>query len=332
MPTKRPKRPTTKLLALDAIRLDGETQCRVDLSEGTIEDYADAYDANAELPPLVVFYDGSDYWLADGFHRWYGARKADLAKVPCEIHEGTVEDARWYSCAANQTHGLRRTNADKAKAVQAALRHPAGVELSNEQIAKHCGVDAKTVAKYREAMKATLEIPESTKRTGADGRTIDTQNIGRRPANLERDPESFELGRCKTPGKGECDCDACQELARLPEDQRRGAYQEACERFQTQYPKPIEIRQVVNEWAEAVELDASPENDEERCDEEDGSEVEEAAEEAPVRPQMYPKRSIRDDLREAVQGVWENHPEISQVTLRAILMELVENCGNWERR
>src|SRR5690348_8493475 len=35
----------------------------------TNNDYTQAMVDGAEFPPLVVFWDGSDYWLADGFHR-----------------------------------------------------------------------------------------------------------------------------------------------------------------------------------------------------------------------------------------------------------------------
>ena len=44
----------------------------------------------AEFPPLIVFFDGATYWLADGFHRYYGAQRsrtefpAMFGKVACE--------------------------------------------------------------------------------------------------------------------------------------------------------------------------------------------------------------------------------------------------------
>lgn len=330
-PKKRPSSPIVTLVPLDAIRLDGDTQPRVEINLDVVAEYTDAYREDAPMPPLDVFFDGTSYWLADGFHRWHGCKKADFVKVDCVVHQGTVEDARWFSYAANRTHGLNRTNADKAKAVQAALRHPAGVTLSNEQIAEHCGVDPKTVAKYRDAMTATLEIPESTQRTGRDGRTIETANIGRKPARPERDPESFQLGRCKAPGTEDCDCDACQELDPLPADQRRSAYQEACARFETQYPRSSEIRQVVEEWMEAVDPDASPEDGEEPLDGEDDSDVEEGVEEAPARPQAASKRSMREDLKRAVRDVWARYPETSAVTLQAYLVDLADECDGWAR-
>ena len=62
--------------------------------------------------------------------------------------------------------------------MKAALAHPNGASKSDHQIARHVGVDVKTVGNWRE--KLTMELPQSTKRTGVDGRTINTANIGKR--------------------------------------------------------------------------------------------------------------------------------------------------------
>jgi hypothetical protein len=63
-------------------------------------------------------------------------------------------------------------------APRARGRHPKGAGLSDRQIAEYVGVDHKTVAKCRAELEATGELPQSTIRTGLDGRTTDTSNIG----------------------------------------------------------------------------------------------------------------------------------------------------------
>lgn len=172
-------------LRLKQIRLDGGTQPRVELDTAVVYDYADCYEANTKMPPLVVFFDGVDYWLADGFHRRFGADKAGLKSLECDVREGTRDDARWFSYSVNQTHGLRRKNTDKARAVIAALKHPKGAKMSDTAIAKHVGVDHKTVANRRAELESTREIPKSDARAGRDGRVIDTKNIGpKRPPTV----------------------------------------------------------------------------------------------------------------------------------------------------
>jgi len=170
-------------IPINSIRLDGGTQPRAAIDFDAVFDYMDAMSDGAIFPPVVVFYDGTNYWLADGFHRVKAVEKAGRDEVACEMRQGTREDAQWYSFAANKTNGLRRTNDDKHRAVKAALKHPKGAGQSDSQIARHVGVDHKTVAAWREKLEATREIPKSAKRAGGDGRTINTSKIGNRRAS-----------------------------------------------------------------------------------------------------------------------------------------------------
>ncbi len=106
---------------------------------------------------------------------------------------GTREDAQWASYSANKSHGLRRTNPDKQKAVKAALKHPNGTAESDETIATHIGVSRQTVIKYRHEMQQDGTCKNLTSRTGRDGRTINTTNIGKTKPEPE-DDEPDEIG------------------------------------------------------------------------------------------------------------------------------------------
>ncbi len=175
----------TQVLVLDRIRRDGGTQPRVAIDTDTVAGYAEDYLAGAELPPAVVFFDGKDYWLADGFHRWYARQRAGLDTMPCEVRQGTVEDARWFAAGANIGHGLRRTNADKRLAIQMALK--GRPHASDRAIAEQCGVHPDTVGEWRKRLSESDSQP--IVRIGRDGRSIDTSNIGRRP---DPQPEADE--------------------------------------------------------------------------------------------------------------------------------------------
>lgn len=78
----------------------------------------------------------------------------------------------------NATHGLRRTNDDKRRAVEAALRHPNAATMSNVLIAKHCGVHQSTVAIFRKP-KDGEPTTERIVTRGNSTYTINTANIGR---------------------------------------------------------------------------------------------------------------------------------------------------------
>ena len=162
-------------LALNDIRIDGGTQARNQIDSATVGEYAELYAADIQLPPVVVFHDGKDYWMGDGFHRFHAARRAGRQTLDADVRPGTIDDARWFAVGANRTHGLRRTNQDKRRAVELALSmHP---ERSDRQLAEHVGVNDKTIATVRaELVQVRNSAPgqavtvATSKREGRDGK------------------------------------------------------------------------------------------------------------------------------------------------------------------
>ena len=168
-------------LSINLIRTDGGTQPRSTLDHVVIQEYANAMIEGGVFPPVVAFYDEKVYWLADGFHRVAGAREAGLPTIEAEVRQGTQHDAQWFSYSVNQRHGLRRTNADKQRAAKAALQHPKAVNLSDGQIAEHCGVSRAMVQNYRPSCKDG-KIKNAVRTVTRGGITYqqDTSNIGKK--------------------------------------------------------------------------------------------------------------------------------------------------------
>lgn len=164
-------------LRIDKIRRDGGTQPRAQLDGVTVSEYADAMERGNTFPPVKVMHDGENYWLYDGFHRVQAAEQIGREEVEAEVEQGTKQEAQWASLAANKRHGLRRSQEDKRRAIKRALKGW-GEKKSNNQIAQHIGCSDRTVGKYRRELESTSQITKSTEREGADGRTIDTSNIG----------------------------------------------------------------------------------------------------------------------------------------------------------
>lgn len=162
------------ILAIASLRLDGGTQPRAELDRSTVETYAIAMRAGDTFPRPTVFYDGSDYWLADGFHRVSAATDVGATDIDVAILQGTRRDAVLFAVGANAEHGLRRSNADKRRAIETLLRDEEWSQRSDSWIAQHCKVDHKTVARVR----VDLGIPKSCTVEGKDGRTIDVSAIG----------------------------------------------------------------------------------------------------------------------------------------------------------
>ncbi|NMG10594.1 ParB N-terminal domain-containing protein [Brasilonema sp. UFV-L1] len=147
------------------LRLDGETQPREKLDKKHIEDLVGDWNKGAQFEPALAYYDGQDYWLIDGYHRNAALEKLGESKILVEIRCGTLKDAKWHSYSVNQHKALKRSNADKQRAIIGALKHPYGACRSNVKIAEHCGVDEGTVRAWRKKLESRGEIAPNYERT-----------------------------------------------------------------------------------------------------------------------------------------------------------------------
>lgn len=189
-------------LKVNKIRIDGGTQNRVEINEGTVAEYAEVIGTGVQFPPVDVFYDGTEYWLADGFHRWHATRRAELNRIKVRIHKGTKRDAVLFSLGVNASHGMRRTNADKRRSVETALKDAEWGAMSDNWIAEHCAVSQPFVGSIRKKLTyngyksdsngAVLETKVSNsnqQKLGRDGRAINTSNIGKtQPQKVTSEP------------------------------------------------------------------------------------------------------------------------------------------------
>jgi len=171
-------------IELGLIRTDGGTQMRASIDQDVYFDYRDKWLAGVEFDPVVVFYDGAEYWLADGFHRCYGAREAKLETIPAVVKEGTLRDAVLYAVGANSTHGLRRSNEDKHRAVATLLNDKEWVRWSDRKIAEVAGVSHVLVLRVRGQLESVTSSPASRAagqpRKGRDGKVRKNPKAGTR--------------------------------------------------------------------------------------------------------------------------------------------------------
>jgi len=168
-----------KLIGLDAIRIDGGTQSREKIDETIVGEYADLIEDGVVFPAVRVYFDGVSHYLADGFHRYHAHRKAGKGAIEADVEKGMLRDAILYSLGANHQHGLRRTNADKRKAVQAMLDDFEWETWSNAEIARCCHVSERLVSNMRGD-----DAPEIRKFKMADGTIAE-----KRAANFKKKPE-----------------------------------------------------------------------------------------------------------------------------------------------
>jgi hypothetical protein len=171
-------------LDLSAIKDDREVSCRAGVDHDTALSYAQAFKDGDQLPPVVVFWDGKTYWLADGFHRYCAAMGLRLPKLKAIVKSGTRRDAMLYAAGANATHGLRRTNDEKRKAVRRLLEDSDWSGWSENRIAKHCHVSNHLVAEVKAQIGILQDNPSGdqdrvTVQRGDSKYPMNTSNVGK---------------------------------------------------------------------------------------------------------------------------------------------------------
>jgi len=175
-----------KTIELNKIRLDGGTQPRKKVYEEHVANMAEVLlNGGTMKEDPTVFFDGKEYWLADGFHRYHAHARVGFKALSCEVINGTKRDAFVYSLGANHDHGMPRTNEEKRDTVITAFNDVELSELSDAQIAKICKVSSMTVGRVRKS----LELQRPDKVVTKKGKLMDTTNIGRKPIEVAPEPE-----------------------------------------------------------------------------------------------------------------------------------------------
>jgi hypothetical protein len=193
-----------QMLLISVIRRDGHTQHRVAVDPSIIAEYASLMREGVAFPPVRVWWDGSDYWLSDGFQRVSAAESAGLTQIAAEILHGTLSDAQWDSYAANAAHGSRHSWAETQIVIGLALEHSNSATMSNVLIAKHLHLSEATVRRGRQKLSSSHD--EDSERIVTRGKTtylLTTTNIGKtsgeRRATPRRDFRA-ELAEMKEKG------------------------------------------------------------------------------------------------------------------------------------
>ena len=172
-----------------AIQIDRGTQFRARLNDDRVREYSEMFGAACEWPfdtPCEVFFDGSEYYLVDGFHRYHAARTAGFDGIVCNVRTGTLRDAIKFALGANAKHGLHRSNEDKRKAVAFVLADKEWSKLSSRMVAEMCGVSPAFVDANRKPVANGLQ--QETKRVGKDGKNFNPVANERQQKKEEKKP------------------------------------------------------------------------------------------------------------------------------------------------
>lgn len=152
---------------LKDITLDAGTQARASINPDTVTEYAERMTEGDVFPPVVLFHDGSEYYVGDGFHRILSAERLTFTDIEAEVRKGTPQDALWYALGANRTNGQRMTRGDIRHAVEVALK--TWPDKTQQEIACQVGCVQSYVARIKESLIITSDIEIPPVRTNTRG-------------------------------------------------------------------------------------------------------------------------------------------------------------------
>ena len=152
------------------------------ISEAELKQLADDISAHGLRTSIILGQQGIELWLVDGRNRLDVLQRLGLLSVDekGQLHlERKLGDC-WYPFVHEDrrdpydlvlslnVHRRHLTSEQKRELIAALLK--AKPEASNVTIAKQVKADDKTVAKARDGLESTLEIPRLEKTVGADGK------------------------------------------------------------------------------------------------------------------------------------------------------------------
>ena len=162
-------------LNIDQISLNPAELARVNSCQQTLARYLELLQAGVQLPPVTVFHNGHNYWLADGRHRVEARRQLGYADIETQVRPGSQRDAELYAFSANLAHGLASSPADRKKAAMILLQDAEWKEFPNRKIAELAGLSHTTIGKIRNELETVSKPTQPTASTNKIRRRVTGQ-------------------------------------------------------------------------------------------------------------------------------------------------------------
>ena len=198
--------------------IDWKTAQTRSVDDSVVEEYAKLLEDNVDLSNPDVFDDGESVVGADGAHRAAAHKRCGRESILCNVHSGGPRDAMKFALSANARHGLRRSNADKRRAVEIALADQEWREWSDHAIGELCGVSNTLVGTIRKAVEASVVSTKDTSsvantRLGRDGRR---QPATKRPSRSSVENPIFSESKIFQPDVSAASAGQHQEILTPP--------------------------------------------------------------------------------------------------------------------
>lgn len=178
-----------KILKIKQIRTDGGTQSRKKIDTDKVVEYSERMKEGHVYDPIDVFFDGKEYWLADGFHRMAARKSNGETEIEVVVHEGTQRDAFIFAIGANNDgRGLSMTAAENRDNIIVLLRDEEWGKWSDERIAKVVKVPRLTVYRVRKKLESEGKVEKKTSTKYVDKHGNETEMAISQPKEQPKEP------------------------------------------------------------------------------------------------------------------------------------------------
>lgn len=191
---------------LDLIERDTSIQCRAAIDTATVNEYAERMEEGDVFPCVELFSPSPQdktgkAYIGDGWHRIMAAEQIGAEEINANVHLGGRLDALKCALEANSMHGLKRSNADKRRCVEVALRE--FKDLSSRALAEMCGVGHELVEASRQIQLAESANSQAKCRTGRDHKSypVRPKATGGKPSKGFPEPEEWAKPEASTASK-----------------------------------------------------------------------------------------------------------------------------------
>lgn len=172
---------------IDQINIYAGTQARQGIVNETVDKYAGRMIEGDAFPPVVLFNDGSGYYIGDGHHRVLASMRNDFIDIEADVRPGTQQDALWYALGANRLNGQGMTKGDIRHAVAVALK--TWPEKTQQAIADQVGCSQGRVAQIKKDLIINFNIETPETRTNERGQERPTTYQKHEPESEKETPD-----------------------------------------------------------------------------------------------------------------------------------------------
>jgi hypothetical protein len=171
------------LIPTDKISLDPTVHTRTEVDPKKVKRYTKLLKKkDFKFPPIVVYFDGEKYWIADGYHRVSAHIEAGKDMVEATVNEGDSRDA-FLAGLAYDDNKASKSHDDRKACLAKLLADPEWSKWSSSVLALKCGLSRATVDRHR----------PSGKRLGADGKEYNPSKRKKNSAKTGRSMSDLSI-------------------------------------------------------------------------------------------------------------------------------------------